>query len=138
MPLVLDQHHRAGHPIMQDPLAEDQAALERSRARLLELEPSLIVPGHGAPVPAQSSTPELIPTALRYRSWEAARRRFSQGPWRASARSGSLRGGERVRRRHERGGVLDGGVPTSKRAKPATAAPSVVATWSFRPGHPLP
>jgi glyoxylase-like metal-dependent hydrolase (beta-lactamase superfamily II) len=32
-----------------DPLAEDQAALERSRARLLELEPSLIVPGHGAP-----------------------------------------------------------------------------------------
>ncbi len=33
----------------QDPLAEDQAALERSRARLLELEPSLIVPGHGAP-----------------------------------------------------------------------------------------
>lgn len=52
---------QAGHPIMQDPLAEDQAALERSRARLLELEPSLIVPGHGAPVPAQSSTPELIP-----------------------------------------------------------------------------
>ena len=33
----------------QDPLAEDQAALERSRARLLELEPVLIVPGHGAP-----------------------------------------------------------------------------------------
>ena len=33
----------------QDPLAEDQAALERSRARLLELEPALIVPGHGAP-----------------------------------------------------------------------------------------
>lgn len=33
----------------QDPLAEDQAALERSRARLLELEPSLIVPGNGAP-----------------------------------------------------------------------------------------
>jgi hypothetical protein len=33
----------------QDPLAEDQAALERSRARLLELEQSLIVPGHGAP-----------------------------------------------------------------------------------------
>jgi glyoxylase-like metal-dependent hydrolase (beta-lactamase superfamily II) len=33
----------------QDPLAEDQAALERSRARLLELEPSLIVPCHGAP-----------------------------------------------------------------------------------------
>jgi len=34
---------------VQDPLAEDQAALEHSRARLLELEPSLIVPGHGAP-----------------------------------------------------------------------------------------
>ena len=33
----------------QDPLAEDQAALERSRARLLALGPSLIVPGHGAP-----------------------------------------------------------------------------------------
>ena len=33
----------------QDPLAEDQAALERSRAMLLELKPSLIVPGHGAP-----------------------------------------------------------------------------------------
>ena len=33
----------------EDPLAEDQAELERSRARLLELEPVLIVPGHGAP-----------------------------------------------------------------------------------------
>jgi glyoxylase-like metal-dependent hydrolase (beta-lactamase superfamily II) len=33
----------------EDPLAEDQAALERSRARLLELRPALIVPGHGAP-----------------------------------------------------------------------------------------
>jgi glyoxylase-like metal-dependent hydrolase (beta-lactamase superfamily II) len=32
-----------------DPRAEDQAALERSRAQLLELEPALIVPGHGAP-----------------------------------------------------------------------------------------
>ena len=31
-----------------DPRAEDQAALERSRAALLELEPMLIVPGHGA------------------------------------------------------------------------------------------
>ena len=37
------------HGPAQDPLAEDQAALERSRARLLELEPSRIVPGHGAP-----------------------------------------------------------------------------------------
>jgi glyoxylase-like metal-dependent hydrolase (beta-lactamase superfamily II) len=33
----------------EDPRAEDQAALDRSRARLLELEPALIVPGHGAP-----------------------------------------------------------------------------------------
>jgi glyoxylase-like metal-dependent hydrolase (beta-lactamase superfamily II) len=32
-----------------DPRAEDQGALERSRARLLELGPALIVPGHGAP-----------------------------------------------------------------------------------------
>jgi glyoxylase-like metal-dependent hydrolase (beta-lactamase superfamily II) len=31
-----------------DPLAEDQAGLERSRARLLALSPALIVPGHGA------------------------------------------------------------------------------------------
>ena len=31
-----------------DPLAEDQAALERSRAALLALDPVLIVPGHGA------------------------------------------------------------------------------------------
>jgi glyoxylase-like metal-dependent hydrolase (beta-lactamase superfamily II) len=33
----------------EDPLAEDQALLERSRARLLALAPALIVPGHGAP-----------------------------------------------------------------------------------------
>ena len=33
----------------EDPLAEDQATLERSRAALLALEPVLIVPGHGAP-----------------------------------------------------------------------------------------
>ncbi|RYP82437.1 MBL fold metallo-hydrolase [Nocardioides guangzhouensis] len=32
-----------------DPRAEDQAALDRSRAALLELDPALIVPGHGAP-----------------------------------------------------------------------------------------
>jgi glyoxylase-like metal-dependent hydrolase (beta-lactamase superfamily II) len=31
-----------------DPLAEDQELLVRSRARLLELAPALIVPGHGA------------------------------------------------------------------------------------------
>jgi glyoxylase-like metal-dependent hydrolase (beta-lactamase superfamily II) len=33
----------------QDPLAEDAGLLERSRARLLERAPALIVPGHGAP-----------------------------------------------------------------------------------------
>jgi glyoxylase-like metal-dependent hydrolase (beta-lactamase superfamily II) len=32
-----------------DPRAEDQAALERSRAALLDLRPVLIVPGHGEP-----------------------------------------------------------------------------------------
>jgi glyoxylase-like metal-dependent hydrolase (beta-lactamase superfamily II) len=32
-----------------DPLAEDQSLLGRSRARLLERAPGLIVPGHGAP-----------------------------------------------------------------------------------------
>jgi len=32
-----------------DPLAEDQALLDESRARLLALGPSLVVPGHGAP-----------------------------------------------------------------------------------------
>ncbi len=32
-----------------DPLAEDQALLERSRTRLLERSPALIVPGHGEP-----------------------------------------------------------------------------------------
>ena len=33
----------------EDPLAEDQELLERSRAKLLALAPALIVPGHGAP-----------------------------------------------------------------------------------------
>jgi len=33
----------------QDPLAEDQGLLDRSRAKLLALAPALIVPGHGAP-----------------------------------------------------------------------------------------
>jgi glyoxylase-like metal-dependent hydrolase (beta-lactamase superfamily II) len=35
-----------------DPLAWDQAMLEASRAKLLALEPALIVPGHGAPFAA--------------------------------------------------------------------------------------
>lgn len=34
-----------------DPLAEDQELLDRSRARVLELEPAMIMPGHGAPFP---------------------------------------------------------------------------------------
>ena len=34
-----------------DPLAEDQELLERSRARLLALEPAVIIPGHGTPFP---------------------------------------------------------------------------------------
>jgi glyoxylase-like metal-dependent hydrolase (beta-lactamase superfamily II) len=33
----------------EDPRAEDQALLERSRAQLLELRPALIVPGHDGP-----------------------------------------------------------------------------------------
>jgi glyoxylase-like metal-dependent hydrolase (beta-lactamase superfamily II) len=37
------------HGPAEDPRAEDQATLDRSRAALLELEPALIVPGHGAP-----------------------------------------------------------------------------------------
>lgn len=32
-----------------DPLAEDQARLEQSRAEVLALEPVLVVPGHGEP-----------------------------------------------------------------------------------------
>ena len=37
------------HGPAEEPRAEDQAALDRSRATLLKLEPALIVPGHGAP-----------------------------------------------------------------------------------------
>ncbi|MET1058970.1 MAG: MBL fold metallo-hydrolase [Nocardioides sp.] len=44
------------HGPAQDPRAEDQAVLERSRARLLDLEPALIVPGHGAPFRPQQLT----------------------------------------------------------------------------------
>jgi glyoxylase-like metal-dependent hydrolase (beta-lactamase superfamily II) len=32
-----------------DPLATDQELLERSRAELLALKPSLVIPGHGGP-----------------------------------------------------------------------------------------
>lgn len=34
-----------------DPLAEDQQLLERSRARLLEHNPTILMPGHGPPFP---------------------------------------------------------------------------------------
>ena len=37
-----------------DPLAEDHATLERSRAALLERQPVLIVPGHGEPFPPEA------------------------------------------------------------------------------------
>jgi glyoxylase-like metal-dependent hydrolase (beta-lactamase superfamily II) len=45
------------HGPAEDPRAEDQAALDRSRAMLLELEPTLIVPGHGAPFPPDELDP---------------------------------------------------------------------------------
>jgi glyoxylase-like metal-dependent hydrolase (beta-lactamase superfamily II) len=40
-----------------DPLAEDQKLLERSRARLLAVEPAVIIPGHGAPFPPSQLAP---------------------------------------------------------------------------------
>jgi glyoxylase-like metal-dependent hydrolase (beta-lactamase superfamily II) len=43
-----------------DPLAEDSELLERSRARLLALEPAMIMPGHGAPFPP-SELATLVP-----------------------------------------------------------------------------
>jgi glyoxylase-like metal-dependent hydrolase (beta-lactamase superfamily II) len=49
-----------------DPLAEDQALLERSRARLLALSPALIVPGHGAPFsPVRCPSREQEPCSQR-------------------------------------------------------------------------
>jgi glyoxylase-like metal-dependent hydrolase (beta-lactamase superfamily II) len=42
-----------------DPLAEDSELLERSRARLLALEPAMIMPGHGAPFPPSELATEL-------------------------------------------------------------------------------
>lgn len=46
----------AGGPAV-DPLAEDQELLERSRARLLALAPTVIIPGHGAPFPPAELAP---------------------------------------------------------------------------------
>src|SRR5262245_12762378 len=40
-----------------DPRAEDQTTLDRSRAALLERQPVLIVPGHGAPFPPEALDP---------------------------------------------------------------------------------
>jgi glyoxylase-like metal-dependent hydrolase (beta-lactamase superfamily II) len=42
-----------------DPLAEDQEQLERSRARLLALEPAMIMPGHGKPFPPAALGPKV-------------------------------------------------------------------------------
>jgi glyoxylase-like metal-dependent hydrolase (beta-lactamase superfamily II) len=40
-----------------DPRAEDQTVLDRSRAALLELQPVLIVPGHGEPFAPEALDP---------------------------------------------------------------------------------
>jgi glyoxylase-like metal-dependent hydrolase (beta-lactamase superfamily II) len=42
-----------------DPLAEDQELLERSRARLLALQPAMIMPGHGKPFPPSELNSEV-------------------------------------------------------------------------------
>lgn len=41
----------------RDPLAADPAALTASRRRILDMRPAMIVPGHGAGFPPDSSTP---------------------------------------------------------------------------------
>jgi glyoxylase-like metal-dependent hydrolase (beta-lactamase superfamily II) len=41
----------------EDPYADDQATLEASRQRVFDLEPALIVPGHGAAFPPGPTTP---------------------------------------------------------------------------------
>jgi glyoxylase-like metal-dependent hydrolase (beta-lactamase superfamily II) len=41
-----------------DPLGEDQELLERSRARLLALQPAVIIPGHGTPFAPSELAPE--------------------------------------------------------------------------------
>jgi glyoxylase-like metal-dependent hydrolase (beta-lactamase superfamily II) len=42
-----------------DPLAEDQALLDRSRARLLALAPVIIIPGHGRPFAPSELAPQV-------------------------------------------------------------------------------
>jgi len=46
----------AGGPA-EDPYAPDRAALRRSREQVLALEPSLIIPGHGAPFAPNADIP---------------------------------------------------------------------------------
>jgi glyoxylase-like metal-dependent hydrolase (beta-lactamase superfamily II) len=46
----------AGQPV-EGPFTEDPGVLRASRARILELRPHLIVPGHGAPFQPGSTTP---------------------------------------------------------------------------------
>jgi hypothetical protein len=41
----------------EDPYAPDPAILHRSRSRILELEPVLVVPGHGPAFVPGASTP---------------------------------------------------------------------------------
>ena len=41
----------------EDPFAEDQAMLSRSRQAVLELGPTLVVPGHGSPFTPSEATP---------------------------------------------------------------------------------
>jgi glyoxylase-like metal-dependent hydrolase (beta-lactamase superfamily II) len=48
----------AAGPVV-DPLAENQKLLERSRARLLALEPAVIIPGHGTPFPPSELAPAV-------------------------------------------------------------------------------
>jgi glyoxylase-like metal-dependent hydrolase (beta-lactamase superfamily II) len=42
---------------VEDPYAVDPAALHQSRARILEMKPALVVPGHGAPFAPGPDTP---------------------------------------------------------------------------------
>ncbi len=43
---------------VEDPYAEDAEVLRASRRRLLELEPALVVPGHGPPFEPGPTTPQ--------------------------------------------------------------------------------
>lgn len=56
-PVVFTHCWWTGEIPVEDPFATDPDALHVSRARILELKPSLIVPGHGAPFQPGSTTP---------------------------------------------------------------------------------